>query len=108
MRSTGPTLVIQLNHNESIIRDSVSGAGWRDQYHIVTTDESGDATIETDMSKITFASCSLISDAAGTLPAAIDLGGISLDDDSGRYEIPFIGDASSTYHVRLIGNYEGR
>jgi hypothetical protein len=107
MNSTGPTLVIQLNHNEAIIRDSLSGAGWRDQYHVVETDASGDAVVETNMSRIAFASATLIAAAAGTLPAAIDLAGITRNETSGRYEIPLAGDASSVYHVRLVGNYEG-
>lgn len=107
MTSTGPSALIQLFHNERVIRDAPSGASWADEYGLVTTDGAGAGIFETDMKRPFLVFISLHGSAAGTTVPAADLTAVTQDAVTGRYHIPITGDASATYAVRLVGKFEG-
>jgi hypothetical protein len=108
MTSTGPTTIIQLFHNERILRDAPAGASWADEYGLVTVDNRGYGVFETDMSKPLFGMATLQSAAVGVAVPAVNIAGMTQDPVTLRYLIPVYGDVGGVYAVRIMGNFEGK
>lgn len=103
----GTTICFEIFHNDRVIRDAPSGANWADQYHLVTTDDQGEATIHTKLRRPLMGMATLQDGAVGTAPPAVDIANAAWNDTSGYLEIPFYGDASKTYAVRIVGKHAG-
>lgn len=107
MNSTGPTTIIQLFHNERVLRDAPAGASWADEYGLVTVDSRGYGVFETDMTRPLMGFATLQGGAGGTLSPAVSIATMTRDADTGRYLIPIYGDVNGVYAVRILGRFEG-
>ena len=101
-------IIVQTFHQETVIRDSQSGSHWQVEIHKVTTDGSGNATVNTYLKYIKACPLGLKGTSKQASMPALNIDAIGAKDaDTRKFSIPFLGDNSQDYYVTLYGYYEG-